>query len=370
MASSDRGSERSGYNLGTVLPGNGDKPFWEDDPEFDTPEKRGAQIGKVMQRQYDLVKKYVENPVCYAALYGEIAELYKEGHVRLPEETIRVWADNGYGCMVSRRRDQENLRIPSLPAAAENGLHGLYYHITFHDLQASNHLTMYTGSAEFLKKELETAFSAGADDYLLLNCGNIRLHVYPLDIVRVLWSEGQIDPPTHLRQFVMNYYSADYRSTGYDGLVELYQSYAEAALKSGPDADDIAGEQYYHHPARQIIGHWLQGKEHEPDRRLDWAVGTGTFAERIQRFERKLEPAAARWDAWLKRCDEVMDELDEPDRRRAADQLRIHGELHRSGSIGFYLLCRAYAEYRRQLTRRLSYWHRSRCGVIKKDWKR
>jgi hypothetical protein len=225
--------------------GQGDQPFWEQDPSFDTPEKRGAMIGKVIRKQYDMIRAAVRNPVCSVALYGEIAELYKGGFIDLPGDVIKVWADNGYGKMVSRRHNNLNLRVQALPSRDDGGKHGIYYHVTFHDLQASNHLTMFPGPSAFLKQEIETAFAAGAGEYLLLNCGNIRPHVYSLDVIRELWNAGTIDVDKHLSQFVRSYYSS-----GHEALAELYRCYAEAAISYGCD-DDLAGDEYYHHPARQ-----------------------------------------------------------------------------------------------------------------------
>lgn len=323
--------------------GQGDKPFWIDDPAFDTSEKRGAMISKVIRKQYDMIRSAVPNPVYCAALYGEIAELYKGGYVDLPEDVIKIWADNGYGKMVSRRHNNQNHRVLSLPADDDGGKHGLYYHVTFHDLQASNHLTMYPGSADFLKQEIETAFAAGADEYLLLNCGNIRPHIYSLDIIRELWSSGTIDVNQHLSEFVSSYYS-----TQCEELKELYRSYTEAAMQYGPHEDDLAGDEYYHHPARQIIGHWLQGRFEQPDSRLFWAVGDVPFLEQVKRFEEQLERGMQTWGAWLKRCNDVLEKLGTDDERRASDQLRFHGALHLSGCEGFYWLCRSYREFSEQ----------------------
>ncbi|MFC0211536.1 glycosyl hydrolase 115 family protein [Paenibacillus chartarius] len=324
--------------------GQGDKPFWIDDPSFDTPEKRGAMISKVIRKQYDMIASAVDNPVYCAALYGEISELYKGGYVDLPDDVIKVWADNGYGRMVSRRHGNLNLRVPALPAERDGGKHGVYYHVTFHDLQASNHLTMFPGPAAFLKQEIESAFAARADEYLLVNCGNIRPHVYQLDIIRELWSAGHIDADQHLSEFVSGYYGAHHAE-----LEELYRSYSEAAIPYGPNADDLAGDEYYHHPARKIIGHWLQGKGDQPLERLFWAVGDVPFQEQVKGFEERLGQGMRKWEAWLQRCDEVVAaKLGTDDARRAADHLRFHGALHLSGCEGFYWLCRAYGEYREE----------------------
>ncbi|OXM83351.1 hypothetical protein CF651_26645 [Paenibacillus rigui] len=320
--------------------GQGDKPFWENDPSFDTPEKRGAMISRVIRKQYDMIGAAVKEPVYCAALYGEIAELYKEGYVELPDDVIKVWADNGYGRMVSRRHGNLNLRIPSLPAEEDTGKHGIYYHVTFHDLQASNHLTMFPGSAAFIRQEVEGAFAAGADQYLLLNCGNIRPHVYMLDLLRVLWNEGKVDAEAHLEQFVSSYYTS-----GLKELAGLYRSYTEAAVAYGPNPDDLAGDEYYHHPARRIIGHWLQGQGAVADERLLWATGECSFLEQVRSFEQRCSEGLAQWTAWLDRCDKVIAGLAEEDKQRAADHLRFHGALHRSGCEGFLWLCRAYAAY-------------------------
>ena len=92
---------------------------------------------------------------------------------------------------------------------------------------------------------------------------------------------------------------------------------------TGPHADDLAGDEYYHHPARQIIGHWLQGKGGEPDSRLFWAAGDVPFREQVKRFEERLESGIRKWEAWLKRCDEVLAMLGPDDMRRAIDHLLV-----------------------------------------------
>nr|WP_181592972.1 glycosyl hydrolase 115 family protein [Paenibacillus sp. YN15] len=324
--------------------GQGDKPFWENDPSFDTPEKRGAMISRVIRRQYDMIAEKVEKPVCCVALYGEISELYKGGHIDLPPDVIQIWADNGYGKMVSRRHGNLNLRIPALPDNRVSGKHGIYYHVTFHDLQASNHLTMFQGPAGFLRQELQSAFDAGATEYLLVNSGNIRPHVYTLDLVQTMWNEGGLDPDKHLRQFVESYYGGHHEE-----IAELYRSYADASIPYGPHTDDLAGEEFYHHPARRIIGHWLQGKMGSPDEGLFWATGKLPFLEQVRWFEERCAAGQKAWADWLTHCEKLMDRLAEDDKRRVADHLRFHGVLHQSGAEGFMWLCRSFAAYCGQL---------------------
>lgn len=320
--------------------GQGDKPFWEDDPAFDTPAKRGALISDVVRRQYDMVREYVAEPVCCMAMYGEIAELYKAGHIEVPDDIIKVWADNGYGKMVSRRHGNINLRVRALPDRTDGGKHGVYYHVTFHDLQASNHLTMFPSSPEMIAKELTEAFDHGACEYLLVNCGNILPHLYTLDLTARLWREGSADVQEQLSRFVARCYGS--RS---EDIAELYDRFSENTIGYGPHADDRAGEEFYHHPARKIMGHWLHGKS-DTDSRLIWAAGDLPFAGQVRWFREKTASAVNGWSRLREACLRIMADLPAEERRRLHLQLFVQIELHLSGCKGLVSLCEAYEFFR------------------------
>ncbi|KQB94466.1 hypothetical protein GEPA3_0534 [Geobacillus sp. PA-3] len=317
--------------------GQGDAPFWHDDQEFDTPEKRGEMISQVVRRQYEMVCQSVDNPVCCIALYGEIAELYKDGHITVPEGVIKIWADNGYGKMVSRRQGNENLRIPSLPAPNDDGEHGVYYHITFHDLQASNHLTMFPSPPELIVKELRKAFDAGATAYLLVNSGNIRPHLYTIDLVSRLWNEGSIDIDRHLQEFVSRLYTAKHQE-----IADLYRCYFEKSIIYGPNEDDRAGEEFYHHNARRIVAHWMKGNRNAPEPKLFWATGERPFPEQVRWFEEKCKEGLEGWEELYRSCNRLSEQLPEEDRQRFYDQFVLSVKLHVSGCKGFLALCNAF----------------------------
>ena len=79
MAERDRNAEgeKTVWNLG--FRGQGDSPFWANDPEYDTDEKRGALMGELIEEQYRLVKEADPEAVCCTNLYGETMELYRAG---------------------------------------------------------------------------------------------------------------------------------------------------------------------------------------------------------------------------------------------------------------------------------------------------
>ncbi|MDB4867166.1 MAG: hypothetical protein JWR03_1499 [Cohnella sp.] len=321
--------------------GQGDQPFWIQDPAFDTPEKRGEMISRVVRKQYDMVRAKVADPYCCVALYGEISELYKAGHINIPDDIIKIWADNGYGKMVSRRNGNENLRIPSLPNNNDNGKHGIYYHVTFHDLQASTHLTLFPASADLIRGEIEGAFQAGAKDYVLVNSGNIRPHVYTLDLVREMWMRGEVDAEEHLQSFISRMFPS-----GPIAIAELYRDYARRTIPYGPNEDDRAGDEFYHHPARRIVGHWLQGKSDQPLDRLYWATGKVNFPDQVEWFRRKCADAVPGWLELIERIEGLLPGLSEPERLRLQDHLQLHVELHLSGCEGFAKLGKSYSAYR------------------------
>lgn len=322
--------------------GQGDKPFWENDPSFDTPEKRGDLISFVVRKQYDMICEYVDQPVCCMAMYGEIAELYKQGKIEVPEGVIKIWADNGYGKMVSRRHGHLNLRVPALPEAGDQGKNGVYYHVTFHDLQASNHLTQFPTDPSFIVEELQGAFAAGASEYLLVNSGNILPHLYTLDLTAKLWMDGTADADEQLQTFVNRFYTAQQGR-----IAQLYKSYFKNTIVYGPNADDRAGDEFYHHPARQIIGHWLQNKT-ESDERLCWAAGDVPFVEQVRWFRDRAERVVLVWYLLRKQCLEVMELLPEKERNRLHVQLLVQIELHWSGCRGLSSLCQAYMCYQEE----------------------
>ena len=64
------------WNLG--FRGQGDRPFWADDPTYETPAARGKLMSDLILEQYNLVKASDPKAVCCTNLYGETMELYKD----------------------------------------------------------------------------------------------------------------------------------------------------------------------------------------------------------------------------------------------------------------------------------------------------
>jgi hypothetical protein len=134
--------------------------------------------------------------------------------------------------------------------------------------------------------------------------------------------------------------------SGSPEIAGLFRDYAQRTIPYGPNEDDRAGDEFYHHPARIIVGHWLQGKSEQPDHRLYWTTGEVGFPEQVECFRRLCADAIPGWRELKERIERLLPELAEPDRLRLKDHLLLHVELHLSGCEGFDALGKSYSAYR------------------------
>lgn len=347
------------WNLG--FRGQGDRSFWMDDPQYETQKSRGELISSVIKTQYNLLCSKVKNPVCCTNLYGETMELYKEGFLDIPKEIIKIWADNGYGKMVSRRQGNNNSRVYALPQSQENqsGQHGLYYHVSFYDLQAANHLTMQPNSLDFISRELEYAFSQGADDYLLVNCSNIKPHVYFLDAIKNIWLKGSINPCEQGKAYIHNYYFLNCKSEQNENLVNYlyrcYSDYAECTVPFGNFEDEHAGEQFYNYTTRILSSQWLKGNFREGAKALFWAAGEIGFTEQIQWFFTKCKAGKIKFEQLYSRCSEVYELLEEKQKTLFEDSLLLQVRIHLKCLEGAIAFCESFDSFNKNFYQKSFY---------------
>ncbi len=326
--------QKTVWTLG--LRGQGDYPYWDDDPSCDTPQKRGAIVTRAVSLQYDIVRQECGEVPCCAYIYGELTELYHKGYLQFPAGVIKVWSDNGYGKMVARRTNAgEAVRQVSLPRSDDPGPHGVYYHVTFHDSKAANHLTMLPNSAGFVADELAAAKKAGADHYLLVNCGNIRPHAYFLDLIRQFWNQGAVDPDTQRIEFVNQTWGDEGRA-----LAPLLEEFSLKPAVIDEKSGEKAGDQFYFAQSRLIMSRWINGAQsNEPEAGLSWITGEAPFDQQTQWFERICRKTAARWEAFEEKSLAAARTLSPGARQRAHDLLGAQITIHAGGARAMALIC-------------------------------
>ncbi|MCI2049513.1 MAG: glycosyl hydrolase 115 family protein [Lachnospiraceae bacterium] len=283
--------EQKDYNVvwNLCFRGQGDAPFWSCDTtgQFDTPEKQGKMISDLIRTQKEIVKKYVKNPVFCTNLYGEIMELYREGYVDIDEDVIKVRADNGFGKMVTRRRDDHCVRISSMPEK-NAGAQGIYYHVSFYDLQAANHITMLPNSVSFVNRELDDVLENDGNAFWVINCSNVRPHAYYLDAVSKKWGGREIDDKIQSEEFTGDYFQNQQQ------IARCFEDYPKSMIPYGPNEDDHCGEQFYTENIRIMAHQLLAGKDlvpsepqnHQKEKQgadaLIWIAGNKSLTDQIR----------------------------------------------------------------------------------------
>lgn len=309
------------WNIG--FRGQGDCPFWVDDPRYQTPKSRGKLMSELIGIQYQMVKSKEPDAVCCTNLYGETMELYRDGYLTLPEDVIKIWADNGFGKMVTRRQENHNPRICAMPEEADRGRHGIYYHVSFYDLQAANHITMLPNSPEFVVRELEKVLAHGMTDYWLINCSNVKPHVYFLDLIAEIWRNGTVNIKEHLKKYTSDYYGTENGSL----VSENLSQYPAHALAYGAHEDEHAGEQFTNHVPRMLITQFIRDKGRRCDELL-WATQAESFREQVLWFEELCRQGAGKYGEYLLRCEETDSRLTEPGRELYRDSIMLQAQIH------------------------------------------
>lgn len=233
------------YSLG--FRGQGDYPFWADDTsgKYDTPEARGKLIGDIIEMQRQLVLKHDPNAEFCTNLYGEVMELYNGGYIDFADDIIKISADNGFGKMCVRRTGANNPRITSMPEKPVTA-GGIYYHVSFYDLQAAAHIVQLPNSVDFVMSELDAVMDKNMNDYWIINCSNIRPHAYYLDAIRKKWFGRAVSDASHSVEYVNDYYG------GIEKIADCLEHHAEYMLPYGKEEDEHAGDQFYNENVRMI----------------------------------------------------------------------------------------------------------------------
>lgn len=323
------------WNLG--FRGQGDKPFWADDPKYDTPQKRGKLISDIINEQYEIVRSSVKNPICCTNLYGEITQLYRDGFLDIDKDIIRVWADNGFGKMVSRRMGNYDPRTPSLPDNDADGKNGIYYHVSFYDLQAANHITMLPNKVEMVYDELNSAFDSGCRDFLIVNASNIRPHAYFLDAVRRIWFGEDFDGEDQSEKFAGKYF--DY----IDGVAWCYDEYCDSMLSYGDHEDERCGEQFYAYSVRNMAAQWMRDSSQSCPA-MKWLADTD-FGGQIERIYRICTDGEEQMQKLYDRCSEMDNDIFEDKKKLFEATIFLQAKIHYYGMNAVMRFCEAYREF-------------------------
>ena len=235
--------------------GQGDSAFFHDDPRYQTPEQQGRLIGQMIWLQKQLIEETCDGVQHFVHnIYAESAGLYRDGHLALDDDIIRVWADNGFGAMRMRRQlCRPEPHVSSLPLPDDRQKRsGVYYHVSFHDLHISNKLAPLI-DPNLIHDQFDLLFEAGNIDYLTLNVSNIRPHIFNIELVNMLcrFPEEAAGEPVEALYAAWTERHFPGHETAVTHLLQRY--YAAPFVYDDAYHDARAGEEVYHHGLRRFI---------------------------------------------------------------------------------------------------------------------
>ena len=136
--------------------GKGDGPFWHMDTNAPADDAgRGAVISRAIAKQVELIREVQPDADIIFNMYEEQAELYKNGHLHIPEGVIRVWSNDGAGYLTDAGRSEPG--------------DGVYFHVS----ACRNRITEAVSPA-VCYSEIGRLRKKGGDGCLIINVGNIR----------------------------------------------------------------------------------------------------------------------------------------------------------------------------------------------------
>lgn len=309
--------------------GRGDKPFWEVDPErYPTDEKRGEVITRVLQRQADMVREALPDaaPVFIHNTWMEGNRLYKQGHTRVPddtpENTIVVWADNGYGtfrAMIAEGCEPSQI-LDGLPdEPVRPGTHGVYYHVSMWDFNTP-YVTQFVPPRR-MHEQFSKALEKGASGYLLVNVGRVRDAITGAAAIADIWNHPQHwQGPVGTRSVdggndFLKRWAQQHYSDQAEQVLECYEALFDTPIKWGQWGgwdDYILGDVGHVRLAglfvTQTVSHAVR-QRYESITVKFWDFQERPLAEQMTLIQQRAADVAPKWEAAVRKAESIHEQL-------------------------------------------------------------
>lgn len=237
------------------LRGRADRPVWEEaDPDEESMIRFGAFISSAIEKQKQIVLEATAGKAKYftSTLWMEGSRLMEKGMLKLPEDTIMVFADNGPNQMYG----PDYYTVPR----SDDVPGGIYYHVQYYC--CGPHLVPETG-LDKLYYNLKLAKDTGDHAYCILNASNIREFVFELGAYsQILWNTDRFSKDTYLKHYCMQYGSG----------AETMETYIREYFDALPEID-------VHYLSRHHEKYFNYDFEHLPEGIKNFIVKEGNVLE-------------------------------------------------------------------------------------------
>ncbi len=191
-------------------------------------QQKAEVVKKAVTAQLAILKKYeqkyqeetgrkTEFPKVFCP-YKEAAEYYKYD-LGLPDDTIILWCDDNYGYV---------RQYPTMGEQQKYAGSGVYYHVSYWGWPCS-YLWMATTPLSLMYEEMYKSYTAGSDDYWILNVGDLKPSEIPMEFfLQMAWDVDSVhgeDPAVYMAEK----FQRDFTLSAEDGqeladlLTEAYQ---------------------------------------------------------------------------------------------------------------------------------------------------
>lgn len=174
----------------------------------------------VIADQREILQKYLKKPPTdipqIFVPYKETLDLYERG-LKVPDNVTLIWPDDNYGYIKCLSNPEEQKR---------SGRAGVYYHMSYlggpHD-----YLWLCTTPPALMYEELTKAYATGADQYWLVNVGDIKpMEMGMQTFFDLAWDLKGFDFASinrHQSRFLAQTFGAGYEKTLQDILDNYYR---------------------------------------------------------------------------------------------------------------------------------------------------
>ena len=147
------------------------------------------------------------------------------------------------------------------------------------NLQPSNHVTMLPHSVASVNQSFHAALQQGKNSSWIVQCSNVRPHVYFLDVVRKKWQGEEVSEASQAEAFVCEYYTECEKR---EEIAALYMEYPSVMMRLEEKEEGI-GELYYTENVR-LFCHQLLVDKNSPAKELLMLVENESLSCQIREF--------------------------------------------------------------------------------------
>ncbi len=302
-----------------------DRPFWADDPSIDSNApltEKVKIINDVLKTQAELVKKYrPDNDLPFILnLWGEILTMYKQDLLEVPENTVVVFADAGLAVFENHPTTfmgninidinsafTDSNRIVALPENDKDA-YGIYQHVQMFDGLGSQRCNSL--KPEIFHREFKKAIEKNMTEYIILNVGNIREHIFGIKQIVEYMNDFDSVKDRENDYFYLEFVKDTYGADQSDILASLYKEFYHLPFLFDENFTDYAiQDSYYANLIRYTLQQVYSRNEDAPNSFIGSFTKHSTLLEGIGILKEKFALDKPKWQALLVKLSEVSSTL-------------------------------------------------------------